>query len=240
MDPGFQTFSTEHLITLLVFIAFTILMIKTGRRGDERTKIRIGFTIASASQAVLIIDLGLRVMTHTLDVLNDLPFFLCDLVALILPFIILRQDRKWLGILYFWAVGGTMQALITPELDSGFPTFEFFRYFIMHGGIVAAVIYAVIVFQIRISWKDLWNAVLYVQVYLVGIHLVNILLGSNYSYTMAKPGSDTVLNFLGDWPWYILATEIVMILLFILLLTPFLLFHANKEQEKSLTSGQMD
>ena len=240
MDPGFQTFSTEHFITLAVFIAFTILVIKVGARSDERAKILIGFSIATASQAVMIIDLCIRLMTHTLDVLNDLPLFLCDLIALILPFMILRQDRKWLGILYFWAVGGTLQALITPQLGSGFPTFEFFRYFIMHGGIVVAMIYSVIVFRIRITWKDLWNAVLYVQIYLIGIHIINMLLGSNYSYTVAKPGSATILDFLGDWPWYILATEIVMILLFILLLSPFLLFPGNKDQEESLTTGQTD
>ncbi len=238
MDIGFQTFSLQHLMALVVFILVTILMVIIGKRVDGKMKMWIGYSIASSSFALLIIDSGMRLMTHTFEVLKDLPLFLCDLVALILPIIILRMDRKWLGILYFWVLGGTMQALITPELDRGFPTFEFFRYFIQHGGIVTAVIYCTIVFRIHINWRDLWNAVLYLQVYLVGIHIVNMILQSNYSYTMAKPGSDTILNFLGDWPWYILSAELLMILVFILLLTPFLLGARNRDSESSLTSEQ--
>lgn len=236
MDTGFQTFSLQHLMAIVVLILFTLLMVIIGRRVKGRMKMWIGYSIASSSFALLIIDLGMRLMTHTLEVLKDLPLFLCDLVALILPFVILRMDRKWLGILYFWVLGGTLQALLTPELDSGYPTFEFFRYFIQHGGIVSAVVYCTIVFRININWRDLWNAVLYLQIYLVGIHIVNLILQSNYSYTMAKPVSDTILNFLGNWPWYILAAELLLILVFILLLIPFLLFPGNKEPGSSLTS----
>jgi hypothetical integral membrane protein (TIGR02206 family) len=116
-----------------------------------------------------------------------------------------------------------MQALLTPDLNGAFPTFEFFRYFIMHGGIVSAVIYCVVVMKINITWRDLWNAVLYVQVYIVGVHIINLILRSNYSYTMAKPQGATVLDLLGDWPWYILLSEVVMIVLFVLLLLPFLI-----------------
>lgn len=232
MDNHFQTFSVQHIITLLVLGIFTWLMIIFGRKAEGRKKMWYGYSIASASFAMLLIDLGLRLITHTLDILNDLPIFLCDLVALVLPFVILQENRKWLGIFYFWTLGGTLQALITPELSSGFPTFEFFRYFIMHGGIVSAMIYSVIVLRLKISWRDLVNAVIYIQVYLVFIHVINMSLGSNYSYTMAKPISTTLLNVLGDWPWYIFSAEVLMIIMFILLLVPFLIFRGKSEPEE--------
>jgi hypothetical integral membrane protein (TIGR02206 family) len=230
MDTGFQNFSLQHLMALVVLILFTVLMVILGKRVEGKMKMWIGYSIASASFAFLIIDLGMRLMTHTFEVLSDLPLFLCDLVALILPFVILNDNRKWLGILYFWILGGTLQALITPELGQGYPTFEFFRYFIQHGALVSAIVYCVLVMRIKISWHDLWNAVIYLQVYLVSIHIVNMVLHSNYSYTMAKPGSDTILNFLGDWPWYIFSGEVLMILLFILLLLPFLIKRRNVVQ----------
>lgn len=223
MAPGFEPFSLQHFFTLAILAVLTIIAILIGKRVDHKMKMWIGYSIASAAFVVMLLDLLLRIYTHTLDVLIDLPLFLCDIVALILPLVILRENRKWLGILYFWAVAGTMQALLTPDLKSGFPTFEFFRYFIMHGGIVSAVIYCVVVMKINITWRDLWNAVLYVQVYLVGVHIINLFLRSNYSYTMAKPQGKTILDLLGDWPWYILFSEVVMIVLFVLLLLPFLL-----------------
>ncbi len=237
MAPGFESFSLQHFITLAIFGVFTFLAIRVGMRVNEKMKMWIGYSIASASFAVMVFDLMLRFITHTLDILSDLPLFLCDLVALILPVIILRENRKWLGILYFWVLAGTMQALVTPELKSGYPTFEFFRYFIMHGGIVSAVIYCMVVWKITITWRDLWNAVLYVQVYIIGIHFINIFLKSNYSYTMGKPGSATILDLLGDWPWYILVAEMLMILFFIFLLAPFLVLGRKGKVKPTLSVG---
>src|SRR4030095_11044162 len=175
-----------------------------------------------------------RYFTGTLDILVDLPFFLCDLVALLLPVIIFQQNRKWLGIIYFWALAGTMQALITPDLKSNFLSFDFFRYFIMHGGIVSAIIYCIIVWKIKITWRDLWNAVLYVQFYIIGVHLVNLVLRSNYSYTMAKPANPTILDLLGVWPWYLFWAEILTMVLFVLLLLPFLISKNKKEEKLSI------
>lgn len=239
MSSGFESFTFQHFVTLALFGLFTLAAIQLGIRSEARTKMWIGYSIASASLAVMVFDMGLRLVTHTFDIYDDLPLFLCDLVALILPVIILQQNRKWLGILYFWALAGTLQALVTPDLESGFPTFEFFRYFIMHGGIVTAVVYCVVVWRISITWRDLWNAVLYVQVYLIGIHIINMILKSNYSYTVAKPGGATVLNFLGDWPWYILSAEVLMILLFMLLLVPFLAIN-NKSRDIMVQTAESE
>ncbi|MEP6647439.1 MAG: TIGR02206 family membrane protein [Saprospiraceae bacterium] len=232
MDQGFQTFSFTHFATLIVLVIFTMVMIRLGQKADGKMKIWIGYSIASASLAVLLIDLGIRFMHNGIDVLVDLPLFMCDLAALVLPFIILQQNRKWIGIFYFWALAGTLQALITPELNDNYPSFEFFRYFIMHGAIVSAVLYYVVVMKVIITWKDLLNAVVYAQVYLVTIHIINMMLGSNYSYTMAKPAGHTVVDLFGNWPWYILGGEVLMIILFIILLLPFIFIYRKEDQEE--------
>ena len=221
--PGeFVTFSTEHVLALLIFILITILLIITGSRVDALTKKRIGISIALTAFMALVIESIYKLFSGTYDVLGDLPLFLCDIAAIGLPAVIWLHNRKWLGILYFWAMAGTLQALITPELDHGFPSFHFFRYFLMHAGIVSAVIYVVIVFRIFISWKDFWRAIFYAQIYLVGVHLINLILGSNYSYTVRKPRTPTVLDYLGEWPLYLLGGELLMIFLFFILLLPFL------------------
>ena len=80
-----------------------------------------------------------------------------------------------------------MQALITPDVDAGFPSFDFFRYFIGHASIIIAVLYTVIVKKIRIGWPDFLNAIIYAQGYLVAVHMINQILSSNYGYTMQKP-----------------------------------------------------
>lgn len=173
--------------------------------------------------AIMIFDLIYRLMTGIFDLKNDLPLFLCDVVVLMLPFVVWHTNRKWLGILYFWALAGTFQALLTPELENGFPTFDYFRYFIMHGGIVTVILYCIVVYKIKIGWRDFGLAVLYAQAYLIIVHVINIILKSNYSYTMEKPQSATILDLMGPWPWYIFLAEFVMGLLFLLLMLPFLI-----------------
>jgi len=228
MPNRFETFSIHHFAALFVFAMFTMLAVWFGLNSDEKRKLWIGFGIATIAFAFMLIDSIYRLVTGKYDVLKDLPFFLCDFVVIILPWVILKQQRKWIGILYFWVVAGTLQALLTPELAEGFPEFEFFRYFIMHGGIVTAVVYYIIVFKIKIRWKDFWNAILYVQFYLIGVHIINVILRSNYSYTMAKPTSQTILDYMGPWPWYILFGEFLMIALFLLLKIPYILVVRHK------------
>ena len=240
MDPIFESYTLQHFSALIVFALITCLAIWIGWKSNDRTKMQIGFILAFLAFSIMLVDLIYRLATHTFDILGDLPLFLCDLVVCMLPVIIWKRNRKWLGILYFWAIAGTLQALITPELKSGFPSFEYFRYFIMHAGIVSAVVYCIVVWKINITWRDFLNAVLYVQFYIIGIHLINIMLASNYSYTMKKPDSTTILNFMGAWPWYILVAEIVMIILFLLLMLPFILRRTGQTgtPASTLESGQ--
>jgi hypothetical integral membrane protein (TIGR02206 family) len=148
---------------------------------------------------------------------------MCRLVAWILPIAIFYMSRKWLKLLYFFVLAGTLQAVISPDLDIGFPSYAYIRYFVLHVGLIATIIYMVAVFQLRITWKDLWHSFLYAQPYLLILMGINKVIGSNYGYTMHKPETGSVLDFFGPWPWYILGAELLMLISFLILITPFLI-----------------
>lgn len=236
MSPGFESFSVQHLSALLAFGMITYAAIAKGKAAPEPAKTHIGLIIAGLTFSTLIIDAIFKMAYGTFDILVDLPFFMCDLVAMVLPFVLLAQNRKWIGILYFWALAGTLQALITPDLAEGFPSFHYFRYFIGHAGIITAVLYSVIVRRINIGWQDFINAIIYAQIYLVSVHLINQVMGSNYAYTMQKPPGPSVLDLMGPWPWYIMWGEVLMVVLFLLLLAPFLL--TGSQRTETTESGE--
>ena len=234
MVAEFHTFSIQHFGILLLMTAIAWGLIQKGRREDDEEKFKLAIIISGVTFSLEIIEAIVLGAQGQYDYRTDLPLFLCDLSAVILPFVLIRKNRKWIGILYFWSMAGTLQALITPDLEKGFPSFEFFRYFTMHGGIVIAILYIVIVFKIRINWRDLVQAVLYAQVYLVCIHILNQVLQTNYSYTIQKPAGATILDYFGPWPWYIMWGEVLMLVLFLVLLLPFILFRPSitvQEQE---------
>jgi hypothetical integral membrane protein (TIGR02206 family) len=62
-----------------------------------------------------------------------------------------------------------------------------------------------------------------VNLYLIGVAVVNAVLGSNYLYVARKPDSPTLLDLLGPWPWYILSMEAIGVTVFCLLYFPFAL-----------------
>ncbi len=233
MSTGFESFSIQHFSALFFFGMITYVAIAKGKASEEPVKSNIGLVLAGLTFSSLIIEAIVKVAWGTYDVLVDLPFFMCDLVAIMLPFVLYSQNRKWIGILYFWALAGTLQALITPDIEAGFPSFHYFRYFITHAGIVTAVLYTVIVKRVNIGLQDFTNAIIYAQVYLVGAHMVNQFTGSNYAYTMQKPPGPSILDLMGPWPWYIFWGEVVMITLFLILLVPFLI-SKGKEGDQPL------
>jgi hypothetical integral membrane protein (TIGR02206 family) len=219
---AFQPYTWQHLLPVVFFLCACVLACRVGLRTAQRRQTAIGVGLALVVLGVMLGGTGIKIATGVFDVRNDLPLYLCRILALVLPWILWRRNLFWLGICYFWILAGTLQGILTPDLAEGFPSYWYFRYWMLHAGLVVVVLYAIIVFKVRITWKDFWRAILFTQVYLIGVHLVNLILGSNYSYTVEKPPGVSVLDIFGGWPWYLLGAEVLMFLFFGLLMLPWL------------------
>lgn len=107
-------------------------------------------------------------------------------------------------------MAGTIQALLTPHLFEGFPHFTFIKYFTVHGGLVVFAVYATVVYGIRPGWRSLWRSFFALQIYILSLYL------------MGKPPTASALDYLGDYPWYLLVSEGLALVMFILVLLPVL------------------
>ena len=145
------------------------------------------------------------------DLVEDLPLFLCALMGLIIPLFTVSRKYWMFEILLFWVFAGTLQAVITPDIDTGFPTFNFIRYWVLHAGLILIMFYAFFVFKMKPSLKSLWKSFGALQIYVVSMFLINYLLGSNYFYLNKKPDSATLLDLFGPWPVYLLVTELMIL-----------------------------
>ena len=70
-----------------------------------------------------------------------------------------------------------------------------------------------------------WRALLWLQAYLVVAVVVNTLTGANYGFLREKPAMSSLIDHLGDWPYYILGLEAVALISFLLLNLPFIRQH---------------
>lgn len=152
---------------------------------------------------------------------TDLPLYLCSLLGLIIP-IFTYYKKNWMyEILLFWIIAGTSQAIITPDIPIGFPSFEFFRYWIVHLGLVVVILYATFVLNYKPNLKSVFKSILALQVYVVFMIAVNYALDANYFYLNQKPESASLLDYMGEWPFYIIVGQIVIIPYFLLIYLPF-------------------
>lgn len=126
-------------------------------------------------------------------------------------------------ILLFWVFAGTTQAMITPDLAHGFPHYNYLKYWIVHAGLVIFMMYATLVYQMRPSVKSIIKSFLALQVYFGLMLLVNAILDSNYFFISEKPPHGSLLDYLGEWPYYILVAELIVFPYFFLIYLPFYL-----------------
>jgi hypothetical integral membrane protein (TIGR02206 family) len=106
-------------------------------------------------------------------------------------------------------------------VSADFPSYVATKFFVAHGGVVAAILYLVLTGALRPRPGAWWRVFLYVNVYAAVIALFNARYGTNYMYLREKPQAGSLLDLLGPWPWYVLAAEPVALLLMWLLHLPF-------------------
>jgi hypothetical integral membrane protein (TIGR02206 family) len=82
------------------------------------------------------------------------------------------------------------------------------------------------------TWVSIRKVFIWINIYLVIVTVINLVINSNYLYTLHKPNVATLLDYLGPWPWYILSAEGIALIMFLMLYLPFLL-SARKSSQAS-------
>jgi hypothetical integral membrane protein (TIGR02206 family) len=149
---------------------------------------------------------------------------LCSLFVFLSALMLVTKSYAIYEYAYFLGIAGAMQALLTPDAGIyGFPHFRFFQVILSHGSIVTAAVYMTVVEGCRPTWRSLRRVAVWGNVYLIGVGILNALLGSNYLFIAHKPETASLLDVLPPWPWYILYMEGLGAVLFMLLYLPFAL-----------------
>jgi hypothetical integral membrane protein (TIGR02206 family) len=158
-----------------------------------------------AEQADAIID-------HTWSVQTYLPLHLCSLSTFLAIYFLIYRNQWVYEFLIFWSAGA-IHAFITPEITTGQSWFKIFEFSVSHGGIIITGIFASTQLGFKPRQRSWWNVFLYTQLVLPFIGIINYLLDSNYMYIAQKPNANNPM-IIGDWPWYIIGLEFVVLIHF--------------------------
>jgi len=229
-NDTFLRFSLEHGLSLAFWWIIGFIMMYLGRKSwNDQQQRKYIFYFGLIIAATQIFKVYARVHLGTFDIKIDLPLELCNIMALAMPFIMYYKWRFGWSILFFWICAGTAQAMITPTHVAAFPNYEAIRYWAVHVGLPVMAVYGAVVYGWRLTWKDALFSGIGMNLMALVIYFVNSTIGSNYMYLNAKPPGTTLYSILGPWPWYILSLEGVILVLFSLLLIPFILIKLTRK-----------
>ncbi len=226
--PGlnpFINFSLTHIITILIslflFITFPYLIQKNrNAKWINNVSTLLGIILIS-NEIIWVIykySLGHRYWPEFM------PFELCTIVAYILGFmLIFKPSFIIFEVVFFWAIAGTFQGIITPRLFASYPHYLFFEYFITHTGVVLATLILLFHYNWKLTWKSVRRSFLWIQVPAIFNLIFNFSFDVNYMFMREQPKVSTLLSHFGEWPWYIFASEVFAIIIFSLCLCPFLI-----------------
>lgn len=217
---AFPTFGPVHLAILAaVPLAAAGLATIARRRPAAAAALRLALAVGIA--AVELTWYAYAVADGQVRPPHGLPLDLCD-VVLWVTVVALVTRRQWaLEIAYFLGLAGSGMALLTPDVGAPFPSYPALKFFVAHGGVVAAVLYLVWSGLLRPRAGAWWRVFLWLNAYAALVAVFDALLGTNYLYLREKPQAGSLLDLLGPWPWYVLAAEPVALALLLLLQLPF-------------------
>ncbi|MGH7912972.1 MAG: TIGR02206 family membrane protein [Candidatus Dormibacteraceae bacterium] len=216
-----RIFSTEYVLSLAAVALAAAAVTVAARRWPGRWR-----EVFSRALAVFLVanQIGWYVVERsTLSVQWSLPLGLCEIGTFIAAAALWWRRPLLVEMTYFWGIGGTIQALLTPELAASnlFPTYFYFQYYVNHGGIVLAALFLVVGLGLMPRRGAVLRVAAITLGYLVVIAGVDRLTGGDYLYLRQPPPTVSLLNLLGPWPWYIASMVGLGFVVLLLLYSPF-------------------
>jgi len=220
--PSFELFGTGHLVSLAIVAAAAAFLIWGWRNPGKEARRRVRLLIAGVALLNEISWHGWHLLNGAWSIQQHLPLYLCAISVWGSIYVVLTRSFRAYEILFFIGLAGAIQTLLTPDAGIyGLPHFRAIQTLFAHGLIVIAMVYMTTIEGFRPTWRSLWKTMLLCNVYLVVVTGINYLIGSNYMYTLRKPATASLLDVMGPWPWYLLAGELVALLMFALFYLPF-------------------
>jgi hypothetical integral membrane protein (TIGR02206 family) len=198
----FVLFGRSHLIASLLSLATPVVLVALTRTNRNLDK-PIRWTLAAILVGVWLWWYVLAYRRGWLTVGDALPMNLCDWATIMTIVTLLYPGQRTYELAYFWALGGTVQGMITPDTPYDFPEARFIIFFVYHGGIVAAVLYLTFGLRLRPWPQSILRVVLWSFIYLLAAGVTDIVLGTNYGFLRAPAAQASLFNFLSPWPYYI-------------------------------------
>ncbi len=170
-----------------------------------------------------------------------LPMQMCDWAMVVIMVALWTGNRRWFEVAYFWGIGGTLQAILTPNLRYGFPDVRFISFFVAHSGIIVGVVFLMLTRRLRPYPFSIVRVFVWSEVYFVCGMIVDQLTQVNYGFLLHKPEAFSLLSYLSDSrPLYLLQMHGLALVFFCVLYLPFAIYDLVRPSRQYVIPSRVD
>src|SRR6266550_3062847 len=211
----------EHLVPLGLVVVVAGLLCFAARRAPGRW---VGWVCAIMALAIVLAELSWQPYVLANDrwsAASSLPVQLCDIGGFIAAAALIWRQLLLVEIAYFWGLGGTLQALLTPDLGDHFPSFPYLQFYATHDLVVLAALFLIVGLGLQPRRGSVGRIFLLTLAFTAAIAIVDLVTGGNYMYLRRVPAGGSLLSLMGPWPWYIAAGIVLDLVVLARLDAPF-------------------
>jgi hypothetical integral membrane protein (TIGR02206 family) len=199
---SFHAFTLTHAIVLAGLAFGTAIAGALGVRYRGTRGLRRGERVAAVVMLFLWVAWqAVGWLPENYKIEEALPLQMCDITSLLAPLVLFTRARLLRTLLYFWGLGLSIQALITPTIEEGPLCAAFWLFWLTHAAIIGTAIYDVIAWRYRPTFRDAMIAIVTGAVWLGVVLTIDLALPGNYGYVgNTTPDRPTAIDKLGPWP----------------------------------------
>jgi hypothetical integral membrane protein (TIGR02206 family) len=214
--------SAEHLLPLALLAVVSVLLCVAARRAPGRW-IEVVAGVIAVSLVVAELSWQPYVLANqTWSLGASLPVQLCDVGGFVAAAALLWRRLLLVEVAYFWGLGGTLQAVLTPDLrGQHFPSFPYLQFYVTHDLVILAALFLVIGLGLQPRPGAVRRIFLLTLAFALLVGVIDLVTSGNYMYLRQVPASGSLLDLMGPWPWYIAAGAVLTLLVLVILDAPF-------------------
>ena len=232
----------QHYMFSIVMLVVCIVIPYLGYKLKNKNSKNI-FSILLITFAILqeIIDYANRIFIDEFYILSwekDLPFHLChfgfyfSLLAIYFKCSKNKISENKIQFLFdiAFAIGfsGALQGILTVDFTDINNTIGVITGHLQHSLIILNSLWLIFVYKMRFSIKGIFNFLIFLNVLVIPLGLINYFLGSNYLFLCIAPAVENPLLFTSEWPYYILIIDALSIVYMYVLYIPFMIYNQIK------------
>jgi len=237
--PSFVLFGPSHKIAIaLAFVIPLVTSILVRAWPNESLKRGFRYLFAAILLGIWVSWYYMFYARGWLAIGNALPMNLCDWATAATFIALVTTNQRAYELAYFWALGGTLQGVITPDTPFDFPDVRFIIFFVYHCTIIAGVLYLTLGARMRPYPSSLLRVLGFSFFYMACAGLLDWLLGVNYGFMRHKPDNASLYDIMPAWPWYLPVVVAIGFASMLIYYLPFLLWDVTRKGKTAITEGQ--